>query len=491
MEKISFILFVIFIVLTQIALTVSSQPHQTRVLGYHVISEPWIVGVRATAIAIEYDRELEVCYDLKNYFNVNIELKELKSLHGIPLPQTAYPKSPRTITAAYTSNVPETGKVMPGKYVILELSPLDPNSWSYSTSIERNTLDPNQTRGYNSGRELIPYGDNMVVEIRQLYELKYSSDGAARKDVAIEAKSADFTGTDFKFERRGEWIVFADNFIPHRYVSDKTTIPIEVNNEEKQINYVEYTLYSPVNPVNGEAYPLVVALHGSSARSIYEDEHNNVKMPIMVNQMGVCWPKLGNENCYVFAPQYETATIPLVKEALLNLLYDDSLAIDFNRIYITGLSMGGYATYNFLTDSRFSTIFAAVLINCGFPQQMGNNEEPTEEYAAKLKAVADKGTAVWIVHSDGDETVPVIGGYYGFKCLTGIAMNEDMPEPVEITKDFTNWEALNGQIRFSLHHYDWDTYNINVNNYGGYGHAIYEYTYSNPEIIKWVFAQSK
>ncbi|MFO7882049.1 MAG: hypothetical protein R6U52_05885 [Kosmotogaceae bacterium] len=214
MKKILFVLIVAFL-LTIVSFSGMAQD-TPEVLSYYVISEPWIVGLGATAIAIEYNRDLDVAFDLKNHFTVNVELKELDSFHGIPLPQTAYPKAPRTITAAYTSNVPEVGVVMPGRYVILELSPLDPHSWSYCTTVRRNTLDPDRSRGYNNGRELLPYGENMVVEIEQLSELKYSLGGAARGDVSVETTEAEFTGTDFEFERRGEWAVIADDFVPHK-----------------------------------------------------------------------------------------------------------------------------------------------------------------------------------------------------------------------------------------------------------------------------------
>src|SRR6185295_15248017 len=79
----------------------------------------------------------------------------------------------------------------------------------------------------------------------------------------------------------------------------------------------------------------------------------------------------------------------------LNLLLDDVLAkykCDEDRVYLTGLSMGGGGTWN-LAVARPDR-FAAIVPICG----AGNN--PKE--AAKLKDMP-----TWVFHGGKDTTVPL------------------------------------------------------------------------------------
>jgi predicted peptidase len=65
--------------------------------------------------------------------------------------------------------------------------------------------------------------------------------------------------------------------------------------------------------------------------------------------------------------------------------------IDTNRIYITGLSMGGYGTYDAI--SRYPGRFAAAVPVCG-----GGDVSKAPLFA---------GIPIWIFHGVQDEAVPV------------------------------------------------------------------------------------
>lgn len=444
---------------------------------YDLISEVWIYEPRVTAIALEYDKPLACAFDLTGSFAVNAELKELVSHENLPIIDSSWPMSPRKITAAYTSDEPKVGKICAGNYVIIELSDTDSNAASTYISLKRSFQDLDKSKGWNNGREILPYGENMIYEIEQLYNIKYA-DGT-------------YTGTDVTFERRNEWTLIADDFVPGVYVSDTTTVDLQVNNETKSINSIDYTLYSPANPVEGEKYPLVLYLHGSSCRSIYEDEIDDVMTPVLTNQGAITWVKHGTEDCYVFVPQYEFDTVPLVKEAFAALLADESLAIDMDRVYISGLSMGGMTSLSFLMDDRFCDTFAAALINCGAPRDDVDGATVAAEFPAKLARVMENGTQVWLVHSDTDPTVPVAGSYQAFKGMLGLALDGEMPAPISDDKDFTVYEALDGQLRFTEVHFIVGQRNTNFNMYSVSPHEVYEYSYSEPMFIEWLFNQSK
>ena len=67
----------------------------------------------------------------------------------------------------------------------------------------------------------------------------------------------------------------------------------------------------------------------------------------------------------------------------------------------------------------------------------------------------------------------------------------DMPEPDWENKEFTYWSTRDGQVQFTLVHFIVGQRNTNFNMYSVSPHEVYEYTYSHPEYIEWLFAQHK
>jgi hypothetical protein len=108
-----------------------------------------------------------------------------------------------------------------------------------------------------------------------------------------------------------------------------------------------------------------------------------------------------------------------------------------------------------------------------------------------------------MTHSDLDPTVPVVGSFYAFKArdhrasdpnvleLPGIA--NGMPRPAvdfPQTQTFTS-TAYGSQIRFTEILFVAGERNVDINMYSPSPHEVYENTYSTPEYIQWLFAQSK
>src|SRR5205085_8289835 len=84
-----------------------------------------------------------------------------------------------------------------------------------------------------------------------------------------------------------------------------------------------------------------------------------------------------------------TAQMQVALQALRDTL--KNYPVDTKRIYLTGLSMGGYGSWDLAT--RHSDWFAAVAPICG-----GGDESQ----AAKLKNIP-----IWAWHGDADDAVPV------------------------------------------------------------------------------------
>ena len=131
-----------------------------------------------------------------------------------------------------------------------------------------------------------------------------------------------------------------------------------------------YRLLKPKEVKENQRYPLVLFLHGSDERG-----NDNVKNLKYISDLFLQEKNRNDFPCYVIVPQCPTSenwtypdwyreprepTITVVKliDSLANLSH-----IDKTRIYITGLSMGGYATWYLLT--RYPDKFAAAIPICG------------------------------------------------------------------------------------------------------------------------------
>lgn len=164
-----------------------------------------------------------------------------------------------------------------------------------------------------------------------------------------------------------------------------------------------YRLMKPEGYDSAKKYPLVVFLHGAGERGT-----DNARQ--MVHGVPQFASKENREKypCFLIAPQCpantkwvdvdwgaDAHTIPteMTEPSRLTLELIDSIAKEFSidpkRIYITGLSMGGYGTWDLLV--RRPNLFAAAVPVCG-----GADEKTAE----KIKHIP-----VWTFHGDKDGVV--------------------------------------------------------------------------------------
>lgn len=126
--------------------------------------------------------------------------------------------------------------------------------------------------------------------------------------------------------------------------------------ENLQLDYLQY-LPEGYEESGEQRWPLVIFLHGSGERG---DKLDAVKIhgPPMLAEKGREFPFI------LIAPQCPTGSwwswepmMPLIEHLEL------TLRIDADRIYLTGLSMGGYGTWALAT--RYPEKFAAIAPICG------------------------------------------------------------------------------------------------------------------------------
>lgn len=130
---------------------------------------------------------------------------------------------------------------------------------------------------------------------------------------------------------------------------------------------------------------------------------------------------------------------------------------DPQRVYLTGLSMGGYGTW--AIGSRNPGKFAALVPICGGlrlpPGHHLVNAHDTDDSADPYAAVAQKigKTPVWVFHGGADPTVPVTESQNMVAAL----------------------KAVGGDVRYT--------------EYPGVGHDSWDKAYDEADLFTWLLAQ--
>ena len=214
-----------------------------------------------------------------------------------------------------------------------------------------------------------------------------------------------------------------------------------------------YRLLEPASIEPETTYPLVVFLHGAGERG----DDNQTQLVHGMPEFAcdevrgkypsfVVAPQCPSEQKWVDAPwdtdQHAMPAEPSEQMSAVFALIDklkSELPIDANRIYITGLSMGGFGVWD--AAQRRPELFAAAAPVCG-----GGDVA----CADRLKSLP-----IWAAHGERDDAVDV-------------KLSRDMIEA--ITK-------AGGKPKYS--------------EYAGVGHHSWVNFYNDPDFYEWLFAQKK
>lgn len=155
---------------------------------------------------------------------------------------------------------------------------------------------------------------------------------------------------------------------------------------------LRYLLWLPAHANTQTRWPLILFLHGSGERGDDLAQLTRFGLPRRIEE-GLALP------CLVVAPQCPAdSDWELEMDALLALL--DGLQarypVDPQRVYLTGLSMGGRATW--LLAARHTERFAAAVPICGRPP-----------WSARLaeRATLVRSLPIWTFHGARDPIVSV------------------------------------------------------------------------------------
>ena len=201
---------------------------------------------------------------------------------------------------------------------------------------------------------------------------------------------------------------------------------------------VPYLLYLPREYSSGDRkWPLMLFLHGSGERNGPLSTVKKWGPPRRVDH--------GEDSPFIIVspqcPETESWGQPRQEQLLMALLdhLGKNFKVDTDRIYLTGLSMGGYGAWRLAADHPER--FAAVVPICG-----GGKPED----APKLKNLP-----IWVFHGTEDPAVPL----------------QRSSEMVEAIK-----KAGSTRIRFTT--------------LEGIGHNSWEAAYASPDLYQWLEKQT-
>jgi predicted peptidase len=215
---------------------------------------------------------------------------------------------------------------------------------------------------------------------------------------------------------------------------------------------LRYRLLMPRGAAEGKKYPLVLYLHGAGERGRDNQRQLYHVPPALVDSAG-----RKNFPCILLVPQCPPgqrwvevdwglpshvmpAEISIAEK--LTMIVFDSLSklqsVDTTRLYITGMSMGGYGTWDLI--SRYPKKFAAAIPLCG-----GGDEAQ----AAKLVDIP-----TWAFHGKMDKVVPA-------------SRSANMVSAIK---------AAGGK-------------SVMLTMYDNTAHNCWDVTYTNPTVFQWMFRQ--
>lgn len=216
-----------------------------------------------------------------------------------------------------------------------------------------------------------------------------------------------------------------------------------------------YRSFYPEAYKKGETLPLILFLHGAGERGDDNESQLVHIAPLLssdslqnINPCILIFPQCPEDDYWAhvnrgggqWTVKSSESPTPAMQEvmSILDKVLDDP-QVDKTRLYISGLSMGGFGTFDLL--SRKPTLFAAAVPICG-----GADTTKVDQYAH---------VPLWNFHGAIDPVVPV-----------------------ELSQDFiSNFIEVGGNPRYTEYH-DGE-------------HNIWDRAYKEPQLLTWLFKQKK
>ena len=222
---------------------------------------------------------------------------------------------------------------------------------------------------------------------------------------------------------------------------------------------LRYRIQYPLNYDAGKKYPLVLFLHGSGERgsdneaqlkwggSLFADSAKRASYPAIVVfpqcPITTSWGRLtynpqDSLRFHFLSDSAASKPLSMVMQLLDDLVKTGN--VNTRKIYVGGLSMGGFGTFEILW--RKPHFFAASFPICG-----GGDPDKVKVYARKFP--------IWVFHGGADPVVPVGNSHLMVSAL----------------------KAAGAKVTYS--------------EYPGVGHDSWKNAFAEPELLSWVFEKSR
>jgi len=217
---------------------------------------------------------------------------------------------------------------------------------------------------------------------------------------------------------------------------------------------VAYQVFVPKGWTPQREWPVVLFLHGSGERGDDNQAQLSQGLPPWLKEHGDDFPAV------VVAPQAPDNTIwdDQTERAALAALEASIKTYhgDRSRIYLTGLSMGGYGAWQMGVDHP--GLFAAATVICGGVRSLDDMPElavkgiPAEDDPYRWVATHVATLPVWIFHGADDQEVP----------------------PKEAQSMYAALQEAGNEVRFT--------------EFPGVGHGSWVPAYATPDLWPWMFS---
>jgi predicted peptidase len=289
------------------------------------VTQVFGTGQKLTAVAVEYDQDID----------------------GSKLSRSTYRVADRTITKVYTNCGPDIGSAARrGRYVIVELSPLDAAAALWVTG---------QGSGGGGGTPPGPGGPT-VGDSTPGGTIKAAKASLVQQKPVYTADGTVYPADSAALTTSKVVNLLVDDFRQFSYDDPATG------------RTLKYNLFIPRHLDHRRSYPLVLFMHDASVVNVATIG------PLVQGLGAVCWASRTDQErheSFVLAPEYPAVVIDdnykpsTYFDATVNLV--ESLTrqypVDTNRLYVTGQSMGAMMALGM--NIRHPDLFAASFIVAG------------------------------------------------------------------------------------------------------------------------------
>ena len=219
-----------------------------------------------------------------------------------------------------------------------------------------------------------------------------------------------------------------------------------------------YQVFVPQNFNSRKKWPVMLFLHGVGERGDDGLQQTDIGIAHAIRKDAsrfpfiVVIPQCRKEKRWIH-PDMQTQALGALEQSI------KEFHGDRNHLYLTGLSMGGYGTWEM--TAKYPGKFAAYVPICGgifgpakVPDarvSLAGDPNVRDPYAETARRIGS--TAIWIFHGGADDTVPV----------------------EESRKMAAALRAAKANVRYT--------------EYPGVGHNAWDKAYAEPELIPWLLAQ--